>query len=94
MIPAAARVWRHNLTARLRLGTPRTLHTGFQRAPNSALRNNNKLIIQPKPALRSVFHTTPRRPDVFFVAFPALKAHLLSATRISLVLLPFMYRYK
>jgi len=37
--------------------------------------------------------TSPRR-DVFFVAFPALKAQLLSLTRFTLVLLPFVWRYR
>lgn len=40
------------------------------------------------------FHSTPTRHDVFFLAFPALKAHLLSLTRLFLVALPFVYRYR
>lgn len=40
------------------------------------------------------FNTTPPRRDVFFVAFPALKAQLLSLTRFTLVLLPFVWRYR
>lgn len=40
------------------------------------------------------FHSSAPRQDVFFVAFPALKAQLLNVTRICLVVLPFVYRYK
>jgi hypothetical protein len=40
------------------------------------------------------FHTSSSRRDVFFVAFPALKATLLNITRITLVFLPFVYRYR
>lgn len=40
------------------------------------------------------FHSTPTRHDVFFLAFPALKASLLSLTRLFLVALPFVYRYR
>lgn len=45
------------------------------------------------PAARTL-HSSARRQDVFFVAFPALKSHLLNLTRICLVVLPFVYRYK
>jgi hypothetical protein len=40
------------------------------------------------------FHRTQPRQDVFFVAFPALKAQLLALTRFTLVLLPFVWRYR
>jgi len=40
------------------------------------------------------FHSSAPRPDVFFVAFPALKATLLSITRVTLIFLPFVYRYR
>lgn len=40
------------------------------------------------------FHSTPPTKDVFFVAFPAIKAQLLNLTRICLVVLPFVYRYR
>lgn len=43
---------------------------------------------------RRTLHCTSRREDVFFVAFPALKAQLLNLTRICLVALPFVYRYR
>ncbi|KDQ21508.1 hypothetical protein BOTBODRAFT_205329 [Botryobasidium botryosum FD-172 SS1] len=45
-------------------------------------------------ALQRPFHTSQPRRDIFFVAFPALKAHLLSITRFTLVLLPFVWRYR
>lgn len=40
------------------------------------------------------FHPSPRRQDVFFVAVPAIKSTLLGITRISLLFLPFVFRYK
>ncbi|KZO98829.1 hypothetical protein CALVIDRAFT_561769 [Calocera viscosa TUFC12733] len=40
------------------------------------------------------FRATPPRGDVFFVAFPALKGGLLALTRWTLLLLPFVYRYR
>ena len=39
------------------------------------------------------FHSTPRRRDILFVSVPAFKAFLLSATRLTLVILPFWWRY-
>ncbi|KZT62046.1 hypothetical protein CALCODRAFT_463495 [Calocera cornea HHB12733] len=51
---------------------------------------------QPTPAqvLARHFRATAPRRDVFFVAFPALKAQLLALTRWTLLLLPFVYRYR
>ncbi|WVR00221.1 hypothetical protein IAU59_007363 [Kwoniella sp. CBS 9459] len=43
---------------------------------------------------RRSFHPSHRRQDVFFVALPALKSGLLSITRISLLFLPFVFRYR
>lgn len=40
------------------------------------------------------FHPSPRRQDVFFLAVPAIKSTLLNITRISLLFLPFVFRYK
>ncbi|KAF8303351.1 hypothetical protein DL93DRAFT_2145179 [Clavulina sp. PMI_390] len=53
----------------------------------------NRVHIQALFLSRS-FHSSRRNQDVFFFAFPALKAHLLSLTRICLVILPFVYRYR
>jgi hypothetical protein len=50
--------------------------------------------LQPTPVSHRSFHATRRRQDVFFVAFPALKSTLLSITRVSLLFLPFVFRYK
>ncbi|KAF8319585.1 uncharacterized protein EI90DRAFT_2940358 [Cantharellus anzutake] len=43
---------------------------------------------------RRPFFSSPSQRDVFFVAFPALKAQLLNLTRICLIVLPFVYRYR
>jgi len=40
------------------------------------------------------FHSTPRRNDVFFFALPALKGALLNVTRVSLITLPFIWRWR
>lgn len=40
------------------------------------------------------FKTSAPRQDVFFASFPAIKSGLLSLTRISLIALPFVFRYK
>ncbi|KAL5631359.1 hypothetical protein ACGC1H_007020 [Rhizoctonia solani] len=40
------------------------------------------------------FHSTQPRRDVFFLAFPAVKGYLLELTRFTLVLLPFIWRYR
>lgn len=40
------------------------------------------------------FHPSRRRHDVFFFAVPAVKSTLLNITRISLLFLPFVFRYK
>ncbi|EJU04180.1 hypothetical protein DACRYDRAFT_48620 [Dacryopinax primogenitus] len=47
----------------------------------------------PSHSLRH-FHPSPIRNDVFFLSLPMLKAQLLTLTRWSLLLLPFIYRYK
>ena len=47
------------------------------------------------PFLRTAcFHSTPRRRDVLFVSVPAFKSLLLTLTRVTLVTLPFIYRWK
>lgn len=43
---------------------------------------------------RRTFHSTPPRRDVFFFAFPALKGVLLNVTRVSLIALPFVWRWR
>ncbi|KAG8879217.1 guanine nucleotide-binding protein subunit alpha [Tulasnella sp. 332] len=43
---------------------------------------------------RAKFRTSAVRRDVFFVAFPALKAGLLDISRITLIILPFVYRLR
>lgn len=43
---------------------------------------------------RRDFQSTSRRNDIFFASFPALKSGLLNITRVSLVFLPFVFRYK
>ncbi|KAG8965014.1 hypothetical protein FRC03_001042 [Tulasnella sp. 419] len=40
------------------------------------------------------FHTSSPRKDIFILAFPALKAGLLDISRITLLALPFVYRYR
>lgn len=47
-----------------------------------------------QPTFHRSFHPSRRRSDVFFVAFPALKSTLLGITRASLLILPFVFRYK
>ncbi|KAF9518109.1 hypothetical protein BS47DRAFT_1313604 [Hydnum rufescens UP504] len=46
------------------------------------------------PSYSRTFQTSTVRRDVFFVAFPALKTQLLNITRFSLIVLPFVYRYR
>ncbi|KAG8935406.1 hypothetical protein FRC01_000013 [Tulasnella sp. 417] len=41
---------------------------------------------------KAFFRTTPAKKDVFFIAFPALKAGLLDISRVTLLVLPFVYR--
>lgn len=45
------------------------------------------------PAVRR-FHSSPSRSDIFFVAFPALKGFLLTTTRVGLLTLPFVWRWR
>ncbi|KDN49814.1 hypothetical protein RSAG8_01879, partial [Rhizoctonia solani AG-8 WAC10335] len=52
-----------------------------------------QLLLKYKVIARS-FHSTQPRRDVFFLAFPALKGYLLELTRFTLVLLPFVWRYR
>jgi hypothetical protein len=41
---------------------------------------------------RRLFHSSSPRRDILFVSVPAFKAFLLSATRLTLVVLPFWWR--
>ncbi|ORX40643.1 peptidase family M48-domain-containing protein [Kockovaella imperatae] len=50
--------------------------------------------LQLNPHFVRQFHPSRRRNDVFFVAFPALKSGLLNVTRITLLFLPFVFRYR
>ena len=47
----------------------------------------------PWPVSRS-FHASSPRKDVFFFAFPAMKSVLLGVTRVSLIALPFVWRWR
>ena len=40
------------------------------------------------------FHSSPKSQDVFFFALPALKGALLNVTRVSLITLPFIWRWR
>ncbi|KAL7415427.1 peptidase family M48-domain-containing protein [Mrakia frigida] len=40
------------------------------------------------------FHSSPPRRDVFFLTVPALKSGLLTITRVTLLMLPFVWRWK
>lgn len=48
----------------------------------------------PSTPLRRTFHSTSKRQDVFFFALPALKGALLNVTRVSLITLPFIWRWR
>ncbi|KAL1409942.1 hypothetical protein Q8F55_003941 [Vanrija albida] len=48
---------------------------------------------QRAPLVRALHTSKPRR-DVFFLSIPAIKSGLLGVTRFSLLLLPFVFRYK
>ncbi|KAH8085901.1 peptidase family M48-domain-containing protein [Filobasidium floriforme] len=48
----------------------------------------------PSTPLRRTFHSTSKRHDVFFFALPALKGALLNVTRVSLITLPFIWRWR
>lgn len=43
---------------------------------------------------RRHFHPSRIRQDVFFLSVPAIKSGLLNITRISLLFLPFVFRYR
>ena len=63
------------------------------------LRPPDQLVKASKPPTgsliqRRIFHSSERRQDVFFLAVPAFKSSLLNITRFSLIVLPFVFRYK
>ena len=72
-----------NVTASLEIGT------SFRHPrPHQTTTTNHSLL-----GSRS-FHSTSRRNDVFFFALPALKGALLNVTRVSLITLPFIWRWR
>lgn len=65
------------------------------RPSSGTLRRGSRWSSSPQPAavLRRTFRTSAPRRDILFVSVPAFKAFLLSATRVTLVVLPFWWRY-
>ncbi|KAJ1304666.1 hypothetical protein OPQ81_005805 [Rhizoctonia solani] len=53
-----------------------------------------QLILKCNNVTARSFHASQPRHDVFFFAFPAFKGYLLELTRFTLVLLPFVWRYR
>jgi len=61
---------------------------------SSPLTSQPKYISSPRTCIARSFRSTARRRDVFFVSVPAFKAALLAITRITLVTLPFWWRWR
>ncbi|KAH7339701.1 peptidase family M48-domain-containing protein [Rhizoctonia solani] len=61
----------------------------------SAISYRNASSARPGPSISTLCSTPPLKPfHVFFFALPALKGYLLELTRFTLVLLPFIWRYR
>lgn len=83
----AAPRWR--ITGAARSLTTRPIRT-YARNPQASAASQQAL----GDFARRSFHSSAKRSDIFFATFPALKSGLLNVTRVSLVFLPFVFRYK